>query len=244
MTDGVNKKTVREIPGLGGVSGSPNGGPVAPFTIVVAGGFPVAAPQDELLENAQSIYTKANPNSVLGRVSSFFANPKVVLAMKITAVAIVIAGLITASVFTFGAVPAVLAGVGAGTLATSVAAGALIGTGVGLVSGGLFSVFIAKSANMFKHTEKNLDDLKKFITLTFVTTLGFTASGAAIGALYGLLPSLVPIESFTPALGNFVSPGVIYIMPIVVASLVGSIPAITCSLIAASKLSNKPNEAT
>ena len=126
--------------------------------------------------------------SVLNNVSEFFAtHPRVVLGLKVLAVAAIVAGLIAASVFTFGAaIPAVVALTSASSTGAAAGAFALLGTGIGLSVSALGTLFIAKLTKMHKITQDNLSDTLTFLTLSIgssvIITGLFAVSGAASGA--------------------------------------------------------------
>ena len=142
----------------------------------------------------------AKESGVLGKVSAWFASLTPAQVAKGVVVALVIAGLITASVFTFGA-----AGVAFGALAwggssaaiitSFVATGALFGTGVGLVTSAAVSGYIAYKNDMFKDTEHNLEDVGKFLGWSFLASVLITGasalSGADEGLRYGILAMII-----------------------------------------------------
>lgn len=137
-----------------------------------------------LEQNAKVAAQKSGPSSVLGRISAFFEqHPKVVLGLKVFTVAVVVAGLIAATVFTFGAAIPAVAAIGVGSGAASIAgAGALIGAAIGLTLSSFATVAIAKSTKMFELTKSNFQDVVKFLGFSLLTSAAITGFFAGAGA--------------------------------------------------------------
>jgi len=138
--------------------------------------------------------------SVLGKISNWFKeHPKVILALKILAVAAVVAGLIAATIFTFGAaLPAVAAITTASSMKATAGAFALMGVAVGLTFATVATPFIAKATHMYEVTDDNIKDTLTFFGCTLATTAIstgiFAASGAALG-IKGLVAAKIGLST-------------------------------------------------
>lgn len=133
----------------------------------------------------------ASKTSVLGKMKNgleaFFSDKRTILGLKIAAVVIVVAGLITASVFTFGAaVPAVAALTAVSGFNAVVGTTALLGTGIGLAISAAFTPFMAKACDMFKVTDINLLDTVKFLYLNTLASGVITGCFAVSGYFLGI----------------------------------------------------------
>jgi hypothetical protein len=105
---------------------------------------------------------------------------------KILIVAMVVGGLVTASVFTFGAaIPLVGSLTVASSTASAAGAFALLGAATGLALSSVLTIGLAKLVNMHTVTEKNAEDIMGFLVLSIggsaVITGLFAASGAGMG---------------------------------------------------------------
>lgn len=112
---------------------------------------------------------------------------------KILLVAVVLAGIAAASVFTFGA---------AGAL-SGFAYGITMGAGVGLAVGGGVSLVSAIKNKMYTYTKHNVSDIKHFIHNTIlgttIATIGGVVGGVSIG-MFGLMGSGIN-SAYCPLLG-------------------------------------------
>lgn len=149
--------------------------------------------------SVSDVFENANLNQsssgILGTLSNginkIFTRKNAIIAAKVLVVVLLVAGLIAASVFTFGAVGAI-AGVGIGVF---VAKGAVIGTGVGLALSAPATAAIATQMKMFEATEKNIEDTLKFVGVSLVVSTFITAycasSGANEGLRWGLIATII-----------------------------------------------------
>lgn len=112
------------------------------------------------------------------------AKQNLVVAGKVTAVALVIGGLVAATVFSFGAAgaaygAAVAGGGGVKLVVSGTLYGAALGTSMSTV---LVAVPIADLTHMYSYHEgNNLADIAKFIACSLVVSAGFTGFCAQAG---------------------------------------------------------------
>lgn len=129
----------------------------------------------------------SHATSVLGKISDYFErNPKVVVGLKVMGVALVVGGLIAASVFSFGAAVPLIAALGAGSSTAAVTgAFALLGTAIGLALSSIWTVFAAKITDMHNITSNNLADFVTFLALSLGGSAVITGVFALIGTSFG-----------------------------------------------------------
>lgn len=123
---------------------------------------------------------------------------RLIVAAKVLVVVALIAGLIAASVFTFGAagaaVGAIAWGGSAAAMFTSFATtGALFGAGIGLAASAVTAGVIAYNMRMHEYTKdektqrpNNLIQTAKFLGYSLAASAAITAYGAASGASEGM----------------------------------------------------------
>jgi len=128
-------------------------------------------------ENAMyAAVPRSDEKSIKNRLSKLFTKENAIVATKILVVAIAIAGLIAASVFTFG-----LAGVAAGL----VAKGALIGVSIGLSLSVPAVAVVAYKTDMHRYTGNDCKDTLKFAGGSLLAAATITGVSAGIGASVG-----------------------------------------------------------
>lgn len=130
-------------------------------------------------------------SSVLGKLQGIWEFMKTdefkARAIKALIVAVVVGGLIAASVFTFGAaLPLVAALTVHSSYLACAGAFALLGTAGGLAMSAAAAVAIAKATDMHKYTGNDADDIALFLVGTTVTTVALTGLMAASGAGTGV----------------------------------------------------------
>ena len=128
------------------------------------------------------------PSGVLGEISRFFdRHPNVVIGLQALTVTLIIGGLITASVFSFGAaIPLIAALTASSSTGSVMGAFALLGTGVGLAASAVWTGAAAAWTEMHKahegeHLPKMVDFLLSSLIGSVVTTGLFALSGADLG---------------------------------------------------------------
>lgn len=113
-------------------------------------------------------------------------HPRLVQTLKISAAALVVGGLITASIFSFGAaIPLVIS---ASSIGPSAIAGpfALMGTAIGLAISSVVSLDSAIKFNMYKVTNHNLQDTVNFVGISLLLSITITGLLASMGANFRL----------------------------------------------------------
>lgn len=166
-------------------SGTPLHSIPSEFVLPVPNEVDIRSKKDttEIVINHSSLHA----TSVLGKISDYFErNPNVVAGLKVLGVALVVGGLIAASVFSFGTAVPLIAALGAGSSAAAVTgAFALLGSAIGLALSSIWTVFAAKMTDMHKVTSNNFADFTTFLALSFGGSAAITGVFALIGTSFG-----------------------------------------------------------
>lgn len=179
MLDGLGRVTV------GGL-GSPPSNPTPNLTLTLGAGSCTATSP---LVVAQNMQHASNSSGVRGAIASWWGKNRedIVVTLKVLAVVAVIAGLVAASVFSFGAAGVLISAL---TAASGFGAGAgafaLFGVGTGLALSAILTPLVAWFTKMHKCTNDNIGDTINFIGVTFIGSAIITGIGALEGVFFGI----------------------------------------------------------